>query len=103
MSDAETIYRVKLQEQIAENSPEGRPAHPTFGLRSFGVIILAAAIVLMLLGVVLAFLVEPIAAAVFVTMGLVVLFVNPEVWTALLRGKERAEAEQDLVYEKVEA
>ena len=50
MSDTKRIYRVKLRERIADESAEGRPAYPTFGFRSFGVILIALASVLMLVG-----------------------------------------------------
>ena len=101
MSDTKRIYRVKLRERIADESAEGRPAYPAFGFRSFGVILIALASVLMLVGVTLAFFVQPIAAAVLVALGLVLLLVNPEVWTALMRGKERENAEHELAYEEV--
>ena len=94
-------YEEHLRERVASESPEGRPAHATVGPKSFGAILIAVASVFVLLGVALAFLVQPIAAAVFVVLGLVVFAVNPEIWTAMLRGKERARVDERIVRERV--
>lgn len=95
MSEKIQTYKEHLQEQVASDSPEGRPAHPTVGPRSFGVILILIALMFVVLGIVFAILVQPIAAIAFAGLGLIVFAANPQVWTALLRGKERAKIDQD--------
>lgn len=89
MSEATQIYKSNLKERIKSESPEGRPANPDFGSRSFGVVLIFIAFFMMLGATVLALFIQPLAAIVVGVLALVVFLVNPEVWAALLRGKER--------------
>jgi hypothetical protein len=88
----ETIhtYEEHLRDRVTAESPEGRPAHPTVGAASFGILLALVAGALFIIGVAAAFFVQPIAAIVFAVLGLVVFAVNPQIWTALLRGQERS-------------
>lgn len=77
------------EEIIRNESPEGRPANPDMGKKSFGLLLLLAAFGIMLIALILALIVQPIAAIVAGVLGLVLFAVNPEVWTGLSRGSER--------------
>jgi len=85
--DPETAER-----RVAEVSPEGAPADRRLGSGRLGHLLIAFASSVLVVGLVLALLLDLVAGIVLLLVGGITIVMNPEVWAALARRKERRRA-----------
>ncbi|MEO1009300.1 MAG: hypothetical protein AAFX79_12110 [Planctomycetota bacterium] len=76
-------------EDVGRISPEGRPAYPGMGVRRMWAVFLVvgAAIIMASLG--FAYFINPFAGLAAATVGGFMVMVNPALWAAIFRAKER--------------
>lgn len=79
---------------IAQESPEGVPAHPEAGPRQIGLFLTTIVVGLFVVALVLAVATTPFAGVAVGALALLIFLCNPAVWAAALRAKERHEIEQ---------
>ncbi len=90
------------REAIEQRSPEGRPAHPELRARGVMVAILARFALIVVVAVVAALLIGvPIAIAVL-GVGVVLVAVDPTIWSAIERSREREEISRDSAQPRTE-
>lgn len=80
--------------EIAEESPEGVPAHPEAGPRQIGLLLAAIVVGLFVVALALAVALAPAAGVAVGALALLILLCNPAVWARTLRAKEQHEIEQ---------
>lgn len=80
--------------EIAQESPEGVPAHPEAGPRQIGLLLAAIVVGLFVVALVVAVAITPFAGVAVGAIALLIFLCNPAVWAGTLRAKERHEIEQ---------
>jgi len=89
----------QLGDRLAHDSPEGRPAHPELGALKIS-LILAAIVVLMLSVALVLALYSRSTIAIYIGIAAVVMFfVNPMFWVAIMRGRERQQMSERMSHE----
>ncbi len=88
--------REVARERIGRASPEGRPAHPEWGVTAIGLAIVAVVVLVCAVAVGAGIVFGPIAGFLVLMLGLGVAVVgNPEIWAAGSRAAERHEIAND--------
>ncbi|MEZ6234005.1 MAG: hypothetical protein R3B68_07435 [Phycisphaerales bacterium] len=77
------------REIIEVVSPEGRPGDPNFGSRQLGMMLVAIVVGMLVVALVLALLTQTVLAIAVGVIGILLFVVNPEIWAAILRTRER--------------
>ena len=86
VDEASTEARREIIEVV---SPEGRPADPNFGTRQLGMMLVAIVVGMLVVAIVLALLTQTVLAIAVGVIGILLFVVNPEIWAAILRTRER--------------
>jgi len=86
--------RKELGDEIERTSAEGRPAHPEMGPGRIGALLALIALMILIAGVIVGLTVRPMAGVLITGLGVLVLVVNPEVWAAIFRARERGKAKR---------
>ncbi len=82
--------------EIQRHSPEGRPAHPEYRSRDIGLLLIGAGLAVVVASVIVSLTVGIWPGLVVLVFGLgLAVLLNPEIWAASLRAKERLDIEHD--------
>jgi hypothetical protein len=85
-----------LGDILEKTSPEGRPPSPAMKSWQIRHLLLAVAVLLLIVGVVVAIFVNPVVGLVGTVGSLVMFALNPSVWAAFSRISERKDAEEHI-------
>lgn len=86
----------KVAEQLAHESPEGRPAHPEIGKTKARMLLLLVAMLAIIAGVLISIFYQPLTGVFVALLGVILVIFNPLVWVSLMRGQEVDDTRDDV-------
>lgn len=86
----------RMSIEVERESPEGLPAHPRLTQQSFGALLAAIALIVVVGGLLVGLLYDAAAGLFAAAIGVLLLLGNPEIWAGIVRVRERERIRAEL-------